>query len=157
MDRRTLAELHRRSQWRPILHGTIIVSAYVTLAVAVNYTHILWLRFAISILLGALCVGWLSVIHECAHGLFVKNKRLNHLAAILWSCPTFLNFSLYRYFHLEHHRHTAVMGDTERGGTYKSIWTYIFGLLNIWWFPVRFMRLSILAACGRFPAYVRRK
>lgn len=155
VDQATLVDLHRRPQWKPLAHAAVVLATYGALVAVIAMVGSLWVQLAAAVLLGVMFVGWFSAIHECVHGMFLDGRRLNHLAGVFWSCPTFLNFSLYRFYHLEHHRHTAVDGDPEPKGIYGTVGEYLQGLTTIW-FPIRFLRMAWQAQWGVYPAYVRR-
>lgn len=155
MDKETRIVLHQRSDWRPILHTIVILSGYAALSAVATGPFPTEVRSLATLCLGILFVGWFSAVHECVHGLFLRNRIANHAFGLFWACPTLLNFSLYKYYHLEHHRHTAVDGDPEPRGEYKSFAQYLLALPTIW-LPVRFLALAVDAVRGRFPAYVRR-
>lgn len=156
IDRTTFGVLHRRSNWRTVAHGAVVTSLYGLLALASLQTDSVLVRMFIAAVLGVILTGWFSAIHESVHGLFVKNRMLNRLAGLYWACPTLLNFSLYRAYHLEHHRHTTVNGDPEPSGEFGSLVDYLTALTTLW-FPVRFLVLSVRSLLGRFPAYARSK
>ncbi len=65
-------------------------------------------------------VGLFELMHQAAHRRFVTsgvwNETLGNLAAALIG----LNFTAFRYFHLEHHRHTCDEGDPE-GLIYSNV------------------------------------
>lgn len=100
--------------------------------------------------------GALSASHEGVHGNLARHKGLNRVLAELWSLLLPFNFSLYKAYHLEHHRRTRLEGDPEPQADFRSVWGYLAAapfiglgtLLQMW-------ALSLLSLVGRFPRYVR--
>lgn len=100
--------------------------------------------------------GALSASHEGVHGNLARHPGVNRAFAELWSLPLLLNFSLYRAYHLEHHRHTRMEGDPEPQAEFRSPWGYLLaapflGLVTL----VQMWGTSLLTLAGRFPRYVR--
>jgi fatty acid desaturase len=71
----------------------------------------------------------------------------------LWGVPILLNFSLYRYFHLDHHKSTQQPGDSEPSGVLTPV-TFFVGITN-WDFVFSFLRLSVASLFGFYPPFVR--
>lgn len=97
-----------------------------------------------------------SALHEGVHGNMARHRGINRVLGELWGLLLPLNFSLYRAFHLEHHRRTRVEGDPEPQVEFRSLWSYLLAMpflgrlavLEMWWF-------SLCSLFGRFPPYVR--
>src|SRR6202000_782803 len=68
--------------------------------------------------------GFLGASHECAHNTFTNHKFWNRIIGNFWSSTVLFNFSLYKYYHLNHHKLTHVDGDTEPYGSFRNITDY---------------------------------
>ena len=79
--------------------------------------------------IGGRQLGLAILMHDAAHGLLFANRRLNDLVGS-WLCafPVFTSLSLYRPYHLKHHRFTQQPEDPDLGLsaafpiTRKSLW-----------------------------------
>ncbi len=79
--------------------------------------------------IGGRQLGLAILMHDAAHGLLFANRRLNDFAGA-WLCafPVFTSLSLYRPYHLKHHRFTQQAEDPDLGLwaafpiTRKSLW-----------------------------------
>ena len=96
----------------------------------------------------------LGASHDCAHSVFAKSPVGNHIAGIFWSSTVLFNYSLYKQFHLEHHRFTMVPGDTEPLGVFKGFWDYLRSLPTTAFF-VSFWIMSVQAMFNRFPHFIK--
>ena len=112
-----------------VLHAWGLIFASMALFVA-------WpnpLTFVIAVMvIGARQLGLAILMHDAAHGLLFKSRRLNEWVAT-WLCaaPVFTSLQLYRPYHLKHHRHTQQAEDPDLGLsapfpiTRKSLWRKI--------------------------------
>jgi fatty acid desaturase len=66
--------------------------------------------------IGGRQLGLAILMHDAAHGLLFENRRLNDWVGS-WLCafPVFTSLSLYRPYHLSHHRHTQQEQDPDLG------------------------------------------
>ena len=79
--------------------------------------------------IGGRQLGLAILMHDAAHGLLFANRRLNDFVGA-WFCafPVFTSLSLYRPYHLKHHRFTQQVEDPDLGLsaafpiTRKSLW-----------------------------------
>ena len=79
--------------------------------------------------IGGRQLGLAILMHDAAHGLLFANRRLNDFVGS-WLCafPVFTSLSLYRPYHLKHHRFTQQPEDPDLGLsaafpiTRKSLW-----------------------------------
>jgi fatty acid desaturase len=99
-----------------------------------------------------------SGLHDAIHHSQYRSKRANRVASVLWGLPLLLNASLWRAWHLEHHRATATADDPEPRAVLGSRVVYAVA------FPVGGLAMfgslwaqSALALVGRPPSYVRRR
>src|SRR5471030_2717457 len=82
-----------------------------------------------AMVIGGRQLGLAILMHDAAHGLLFANRRLNDFVGA-WLCafPVFTSLSLYRPYHLQHHRHTQQAEDPDLGLsaafpiTPKSLW-----------------------------------
>ena len=147
-------ELLRRHTFDVVFQTAFNLSAYGLLAfLSIRFQH-WWLWTVVWCLQGIILSGFLGAAHDCAHGTFAKSPRLNRVAGSLWSSVVLFNFSLYKYFHLEHHKYTSVEGDTEPLGTFPDLRTYLYNLPTTAFF-VAFWKMSAEALRGEFPHFIK--
>jgi fatty acid desaturase len=104
--------------------------------------------------MGFMLSGFLGAAHDCAHGTHLDSKAGNRWAGALWASAVLFNFSLYKYFHLEHHKHTGVDGDTEPNGRFQNVWIYLLALPTTAFFSA-FWKMAFRAEREQFPSFVR--
>lgn len=147
-------------QWARASRRGVVIRALAILVVYAAGTA-LSLRFGFgyatavltSVLLGVVLAGFLNAAHDCVHRSHLPSKRGNRIMGTLWSTPVLVNFSVYRYQHLVHHRFTGVDGDTESPTTYASLPAYLYALSGISLWRHTFAGL-VAAWRGSFPASV---
>ncbi len=154
LDHARLRELMVRSPRQVMAQTLFNVLGYLALGYVGLAAHRWWVWATVWWFQGIVLSGFLGASHDCAHGVFAGSPRGNHIAGALWSSAVLFNFSLYKYFHLEHHHYTSVEGDTEPGGLFPSAWAYFKSLPTTAFF-VSFWKMSALAMVGRFPHFVR--
>lgn len=68
------------------------------------------------VVIGGRQLGLAILMHDAAHGLLLADRRLNDWVGS-WLCafPVFTSLSLYRPYHLQHHRFTQQAGDPDLG------------------------------------------
>ena len=98
--------------------------------------------------------GFLGASHDCVHRSHLSSPLANRVAGAMWGSLTTVNFSLYRYFHLDHHRFVGTAEDTEPAGEFDSVIGYFKSLPTIYFF-IAFWSMSLAALRGRFPHFVR--
>lgn len=75
------------------------------------------LTFVLAVMvIGTRQLGIAILMHDAAHGLLFNNRRLNDWAGV-WLCgaPVGASMSLYRPYHLTHHRRTQQADDPDLG------------------------------------------
>lgn len=149
-----LKDLHQRSNTQGLIKSVSVVASYLLLVVIGIKANNLVIWFLLWPMAGFVLSGFFSAVHYSTHGTLYKNRRLNRWLGLTWSLPIFLNASLYKYFHAEHHRHANVSGDTEPAGAIKNIGYYLFFCLN-WDFIYAFLRMSILSLINRYPFFIK--
>ncbi len=152
----TLKELYKRSNWEATLKVAVILATYCSLFALGRLIDVLGVWILIWLLQAVILSGFLGAAHDCAHNTMFTNSRANRFAGAIWSSIALFNFSLYKWFHLIHHKNTSVRGDTEPGGEFPSIWVYLRALPTDAFF-VAFWKMSWLAQRGIFPDFVPSK
>jgi fatty acid desaturase len=133
-----IRSLSRRSDWMGawlVLHAwALIVGA---MAVFVWLPNPLTFLVAVMVI-GGRQLGLAILMHDAAHGLLFKTRRLNEFVG-QWLCayPVGTDLHLYRPYHLKHHRHTQQADDPDlvlsapfpisRASLKRKIWRDITG------------------------------
>ncbi|MDQ1438964.1 MAG: hypothetical protein QOK43_2593 [Acidimicrobiaceae bacterium] len=128
--------------------------AAVLAGAAAAHSVVVWALAWVA--MGAIMLGCYAAMHEAIHAHLYRSKRANRVAGLLWGAAVLANFSVYRAYHLQHHSHTRIEGDTEpheafRGGGQYLFYTPLIGLL--FWFQLAGASLASLT--GRSPWYAR--
>lgn len=109
-----IRSLSRRSDWMGaylVLHAWALILGAMALFV--------WLPNPLTFLVAVMVIGGRQLglailMHDAAHGLLFKTRRLNEFAG-QWLCafPVGTDLHLYRPYHLKHHRHTQQADDPD--------------------------------------------
>lgn len=144
LTKEQLQELKHYSAWKQIARLVMLITLYITLSyLGVSLNNVIaWLP--IWGLQGILLSCSLVVVHDCAHYTFFKKKLACRILGGLWGSILWVNYSLYRCLHLEHHKYTNVPGDTQRARVYKNNLHYLLSILHFK-FIYRFIELSVKA------------
>lgn len=132
LDTTLLRQLATASRRRVVVRAFLILGVYavgVIVSLAVGFAY--GAALLISVALGTVLAGLLNAAHDCLHRSHLRSKRGNRVMGAVWSTPLLVNFSVYRYQHLVHHRFTAVEGDTESHWTYTTVAGYLYALTGI--------------------------
>jgi fatty acid desaturase len=99
-----------------------------------------------------------SGLHDAIHHSQYRSKQANRVAAVLWGLPLLLNGSLWRAWHLEHHRATATSDDPEPHAVLgnRLIYAVAFPVGGLAMFAGLWAQ-SVGSLFGRPPKYVRRR
>jgi fatty acid desaturase len=154
IDAATLRRLQRRSAWGTLFQTTFNLGCYCGIALIGLVCHRWWLWPLLWWCQSIILSGFLGAAHDCAHGTFIRNRRLNDLAGSFWAATVFFNYSIYKYYHLEHHTHTSVEGDTEPGGLFPDFASYLANLPTTAFF-LSFWKMSLQSVTGTFPHFIR--
>ena len=108
------AELRGRSDWMGVY---LVLHAWGVIALAMAF-FIAWpnpLSFVIAVvIIGGRQLGLAILMHDAAHRALFKNTRLNDtVGAFLCGWPVGASLTLYRPYHLSHHRHTQQQEDPD--------------------------------------------
>jgi fatty acid desaturase len=154
VDKEILKELYSVNSRRNIVHGLAVLLLYVILSYLGFFIDNVIAWFCIWFYQGFILSGFLGASHDCAHETFAKSKFGNRMWGVFWSSTVLFNFSLYKHYHLVHHKHTHVPGDTEPYGSFRNIWDYVRTLpMTGFFFP--FWKMSVLAPFNWFPTFIK--
>ena len=108
------AYLRERSDW---MGAYLVLHAWGVIALAMAF-FIAWpnpLSFVVAVvIIGGRQLGLAILMHDAAHRALFKNTRLNDaLGAFLCGWPVGASLTLYRPYHLSHHRHTQQQEDPD--------------------------------------------
>jgi fatty acid desaturase len=108
------AYLRGRSDW---MGAYLVLHAWGVIALAMAF-FVAWpnpLSFIIAVVvIGGRQLGLAILMHDAAHRALFKNTRLNDtLGAFLCGWPVGASLTLYRPYHLSHHRHTQQKEDPD--------------------------------------------
>ena len=108
------AYLRERSDW---MGAYLVLHAWGMIALAMAF-FVAWpnpLSFIVAVVvIGGRQLGLAILMHDAAHRALFKNTRLNDtLGAFLCGWPVGASLTLYRPYHLSHHRHTQQAEDPD--------------------------------------------
>ena len=108
------AFLRERSDW---MGAYLVLHAWGMIALAMAF-FVAWpnpLSFIVAVVvIGGRQLGLAILMHDAAHRALFKNTRLNDtLGAFLCGWPVGASLTLYRPYHLSHHRHTQQAQDPD--------------------------------------------
>ena len=108
------AFLRERSDW---MGAYLVLHAWGVMALAMSF-FVAWpnpLSFLVAVVvIGGRQLGLAILMHDAAHRALFKNTRLNDtLGAFLCGWPVGASLTLYRPYHLSHHRHTQQAEDPD--------------------------------------------
>lgn len=100
--------------------------------------------------LGIVLVFQFTLMHEAIHHTPFRSRWINQAVATVCGYVLVLPPHWFRYFHLEHHRHTHVLGkDPELASpkpqNRREYWLYVSGL-PLWWGSIKTLWTN---ACGQ--------
>lgn len=98
------------ADWPSVLYLTLfVVNTLIILNNPWPITNILFV-----VLQGFFFVGLLEMTHQCVHHAFiVSSRKINEAVGLIAAALIGINMVTYRFFHLEHHRHTCDTADPE--------------------------------------------
>lgn len=110
-------EIKRLSQRSDLMGAWLVLHAWALIAGAMAL--FVWLPNPLTFLVAVMVIGGRQLglailMHDAAHGLLFKTRRLNEFAG-QWLCafPVGTDLHLYRPYHLKHHRHTQQADDPD--------------------------------------------
>lgn len=136
---------------RLVISAAVIITAYL-LALAAG-------RWPVTLLSG-LVTGYVllslpAIAHEAVHGHLARNWLANRLGGILSSAIALVPYSSFRYFHLEHHAHTATARDSEVYPERYSRRRFLLFPFEQMTFVLLLWRWTWQTVAGRPPRWVR--
>lgn len=147
-------ELYAHTWWASPIQTICLLGGYVTLSI-VGLTCNSWLLYPLVwTLQGFILSCFLGASHDCAHSTYSARRPVNRVAGVLWSSAILFNFTLYKAYHLEHHRSTAIEGDTEPRGQFHSILEYVTCVPALGFFT-SFWKMSFGLTGGKYPHFIR--
>ncbi|MGW1194275.1 fatty acid desaturase family protein [Streptomyces sp. NPDC002536] len=131
LDTSLLRHLAKANQRRVVLHAAGVLAVYTVAVVVAMQAGLGATAVVASMVSGVVLAGFLNAAHDCVHRSHLRSKKANRIMGAVWSTPLLVNFSVYRYQHLVHHRYTGVEGDTEPDRTYPGLHAYLYALTGI--------------------------
>ncbi|MEU2061860.1 fatty acid desaturase [Streptomyces sp. NPDC013455] len=132
LDTALLRQLAMASRRRVAVRAVLILALYAAgVTASLRFGFSCGVALVSSAVLGTVLAGFLNAAHDCLHRSHLRSRRGNRIMGAVWSTPLLVNFSVYRYQHLVHHRFTAVEGDTESHRTYATVGSYLYALTGI--------------------------
>jgi fatty acid desaturase len=158
LESQIIRELCHKRPHKVFILSLFNLSTYVFLSLVGFWINAWWLWAVILCFQGIIIAGFLGAVHEGTHGNLSSCARTNRLAGVFWSTLIFVNFTLYKYYHLKHHKYTNIPGDTEQPeqiGVFSNIRDYVLSFVPTGGFYIFFWRASIQSCFGRFPDFIR--
>lgn len=97
------------SNWQSYLYIMLFVMNSVMIVFGEGSSFV----YLLVLLQGMFFVGLLELTHQSVHRNFVTNRTVNEVIGTFAASLVGFNLIAYRYFHLEHHRHTCDDDDPE--------------------------------------------
>ena len=115
----TLEQMRRLGAKSSLVGGLLVLHAWAL--IAGSMVLFAWWPNPFTFLLGVMVIGGRQLglailMHDAAHGLLFADRRLNERVGS-WFCafPVFTSLTLYRPYHLQHHRFTQQAQDPDLG------------------------------------------
>jgi fatty acid desaturase len=141
--------------WASAGHLAASWSLYLLLAVVVVRVPVLG-RVPLWIVMGWLLLGNGAIVHEAAHRHLFTSPRANHIVGSIAGASVLLPWSVYRPYHLSHHRYTVAIEDPEGPPLrFHSRLEYPLLTLGGLAFLVRLNGFGIATATGHPPTWLR--
>jgi fatty acid desaturase len=157
IDDALFLELRKRNYFKIVFHSLLNIVIFLLLgllSIQVYIRHLWWI-FPLLWLSQAFVLGsFMDIAHECIHNNFGSSSRINRIAGIFWLLPGLINFSLYKNYHLEHHKHTRVADDPEPSEDFSSFWEYLSGYILVFFYAPPLI-MTIEAIFGKMPPFIR--
>lgn len=112
-----------------------------------------WVAIPTILIIGSRQLGLSILMHDAAHGVLFKSRKLNDLIGQLFlAWPVGTDLLAYRKYHLKHHRHTQQDDDPDlvlstpfpitRASLFRKFLRDIFGLTGLKFRAFQFMQLT---------------
>ena len=134
----------------------VLAAAYAAILAVATSVDALAVWVVAWLAMGAVMLSCYAAMHEAIHAHLYSSRRANRVAGLMWGAAVLANFSVYRAYHLQHHSHTRIEGDTEPHEDFKGAGQYLFytpliGLL--FWFQIA--AAGVASLFGKSPWYAR--
>jgi fatty acid desaturase len=152
LDNEVINDMQKPNIIRILLFSSFNLGLYVLLCWigAFLQNGLAW--FIVWSFQGFILSGFIAPVHECVHNNLTGSIKFNRLMGVLWSLPITVNFSSYKYWHFEHHKHTGLAGDTADFDDYLSLRDYVLDLLILNIFDHILESIDIIR--GKLPDYI---
>jgi fatty acid desaturase len=147
------SKVRSTAAWRVPGRALAIVAVYAGCATLVLIPGGAYAGLLLWPFMGFVLAGFLNAAHDCVHRTHLRSKTGNRIMGTAWCTPILIDFTLYRWQHFAHHRHTGVDGDTESHTTYGSLRAYLYALSGVSHWRSTFASI-VRTLRGRFPATV---
>ena len=134
----------------------VLAGAYLAILAVAASVDVLAVWAVAWVAMGAVMLACYAAMHEAIHAHLYSSRRVNRIAGLLWGTAVLANFSVYRAYHLQHHSHTRIEGDTEPHEDFRGAGQYLFFLPLIgllFWFQIA--GASAASLVGKSPWYAR--
>jgi fatty acid desaturase len=141
--------------WASAGHLMASVLLYALLAVVALRTP--WfVRVPVWFVMGWLLLGNGAIVHETTHRHLFRSASANRVTGTLAGAVVLMPWSIYRPYHLSHHRYTVAIEDPEGPPLrFRSRLEYPLLALGGVAFLVRLFGYGIAAAAGHSPTWLR--
>lgn len=148
-----LGDLHRLQPVRATLQLALLVAIFVGAGVVggvVDRLPVLILQWIVQ---GVALTGMLGAAHFCIHAT-CWGKPYDRTMGTVLCTPLLTNFSVFKNFHLEHHRTTGTDADPQPPRVFNSVLSYLIQLSELR-FIAKFGRWSLWSLRRKYPHFVR--
>jgi len=111
-------------------------------------------KIPITLLIALIYCGFLNLGHECLHQNFVNNRKINNLIGKIAFSFLIMNYSLYRDYHMTHHKYLNTDKDTESSPSINTIKDYLI-VLSGYKFALKNIKKTFMAYFKKYPDYAK--
>ena len=157
IDDALFQELRKRNYAKIVFHSLLNITIFLLLgllSIQIYIRHLWWIFPILWLSQGFMISTFFDIAHDCIHNNFGNSSRINRLAGIFWLLPVLVNFSCYKNYHLEHHKHTRVDNDPEPSGDFSSFWEYLSGYILVFFYAPT-ITMTVKAIFGKMPPFIR--
>lgn len=131
----------------------LIILILATIIYQQSSLDTLWLKLLLSMFIGFILSGIINLTHECLHQKFTGYKFFNAWVGRIAASLLLINFTVFKWHHLLHHRYIGTAEDTENHADFASLSQYLIALLGLQLAKKKIS--SNLAVLGkRYPYYI---
>ncbi len=114
----------------PFFYGMVAALGYAGWWACNHLRHGVVLGVVSGVFIGMLVRGLGSIGHDGVHGVVSKNRFVNYVMGFLGWSATLMSYSIYRTYHLDHHRIVCQPSDIDR--VQPSMWTRSAGVSRLY-------------------------